>query len=221
MTYALDSALNRGEFDENHAFLSRYYAYRQAFRSWTSTVVRQLSDDALHHCAQCLGTETDGELVGFAQREWPVLLDFALYCHRLAGESAVQRLRVESPSISTVSDQVLDAMCSTRVRVLDVDRVVQNVGFRGVDVWTGEEIDLVEPDVARRFEEGDRLVCRTIELPDLSLTTELLIPLSDAGLFRLVDELDSSELEPRDITTARDQDEYARVVYRCALDDQD
>jgi len=220
MTYQLHAALAHGASGEKHATLGRYQAYLQSFRSLTSTVVRRMSDDALQDCAHRLGTASSGQLVGFAQLEWPVLLDFALYCHRLAGESAVQRLRAEERPVQTVADQVLDAMCATSIRILDLERVSEGIGFRGVDVWTGEDIGIIEPGIAKRFTEGDRVVCRIVDLSDLSMTTELILPLSDAGLFRLVDELDASDVDPRELLTPQALDEYARVVYRCALDDQ-
>ncbi len=220
MTYQLHAALAHGASGEKHATLARYQAYLQAFRSLTSTVVRRLSEDALHDCAQRLGTATSGDLVGFAQLEWPVLLDFALYCHRLAGESAVQHLRAEQPPVAAVTDQVLDAMCATSIRILDLERVADGIGFRGVDVWSGEDLGVVEPGISKRFREGDRVVCRLVDLIDLSMTTELILPLSDAGLFRLVDDLDAACVDPRELLSPAALDEYARVVYRCALLDQ-
>ena len=221
MTYQLHAALAHGASGEKHATLARYQAYLQSFRSLTSTVVRRMSDDAFKDCAHRLGTAADGQLVGFAQLEWPVLLDFALYCHRLASESAVQRLRAEQDPEHSVNDQVLDAMCATNIRILDVERVAEGIGFRGIDVWSGEDMGIVEPGFAKRFVEGDRVVCRIVDMIDLSMTTELVLPLSDAGLFRLVDELDAADVDPRELTSPQALDEYARVVYRCALDDQD
>jgi len=221
MQYALNTALKPGSEHENNALLSRHHAYRQAFRSWTSAAVRRLSDDALQHCAQHLDTAQNGELVAFAQREWPVLLDYAIYCHRLAGESTIQHLRAEHTAVSTDADRVLTAMCEARILVLDLDEVFKGVGFRGVDVWSGAPVEVVEPAIATRFREGDRLICRVFDLPDLSATTELLMPLSDGALFRLVDELDLADLDPEAIHSPSERDEYARVVYRCALDDLD
>jgi hypothetical protein len=219
MTYLRDGNQARVRAEPTDQ-IARYRRHQSAFHAWTSTVVRRLSDDALQDCAQRLGTAKDGQLVGFAQREWPVLLDFALYCHRLAGESAVQRLHEEIGHLDRGTDVVLEGMTATRVRVLDLEQIIDGIGFRAVDVWSGDTFEVMEPENAGSLAAGDRLICRAIPLTDMNLTTGLLLPLSDAGLFRLVDELDASRIDPLDLTDPTDKDEYARVVYRCALDDQ-
>ena len=219
MTYLRDGNQARVQPEHSDA-MARYRSYQHTFSAWTSTVVRRLSEDALQDCAQRLGTANDGQLVGFAQQEWPVLLDFALYCHRLAGESAVQRLHAETIQVDGSVDGMLDAMTDTRVQVLDIEEAIAGMGFRAMDVWSGEPVEIMEPDHAGHLEAGDRLVCRAIPLADMTLTTGLLLPLSDAGLFRLVDELDASRVDPLGLSAPTAKDEYARVVYRCALDDR-
>src|SRR6266568_702830 len=104
--------------------LDQYQAYRTAARELNHQIMDALVErPVLMRAARALDVARGDTFVFESEAEMNVLMDYALYEHRLGGQSLVQRYREQTTSLSPMQGELLDGMCQSYTSLFRITEV--------------------------------------------------------------------------------------------------
>jgi len=158
--------------------LDRYQAYRAAARALNQQIMDALVDRAaLMRAARALYIARGDTFVFESEAEMNVLMDYALYEHRVNGRSLVQVYREETSLLAPMQRELLDAMCQSFLSLFRMgDIVPADHTIMLVDELDHRpEIPLVDIMFSRTAEPGMLLFTRVVPLAGMNMTAGIAL----------------------------------------------
>jgi hypothetical protein len=114
--------------------------------------------------------------------EAALLSDYQIYMHRPQGINAVQRqlLRNRYPKESD-EYRMLEAMTQARFSVFVIKSVVPDTGFTCIDLYSGQELFIMDPTLAQQDSVGLMTGLRIFPFDDFRMYTGVNIPMGMAA----------------------------------------
>src|SRR5262245_38473515 len=105
--------------------LDRYQTYRAAARALNQQIMDALVDRAaLMRAARALDIARGDTFIFESEAEMNVLMDYALYEHRVNGRSLVELYREKTSLLTPMQHELLDAMCQSYVSLFRMGDIV-------------------------------------------------------------------------------------------------
>ena len=153
--------------------LDRYQAYRAAVRALNQQIMDALVDRAaLKQAARALDITRGDTFVFESEAEMNVLMDYALFEHRVKGQSLVEIYREQTPLLAPMQRELLDAMCESYAslfRMADViaaDHTIMLVD----ELDRRPDVPLVDIMLSRTAEPGMLVFTRVLPLAEMNMT---------------------------------------------------
>ncbi len=191
---------------ERTRLVEEYRRTRAIAVNLANHLVRAIPKGTLDACAKRLGMMVRGTLVFDDMSETAILMDYCIHFGLDQGVPVVSRFAATQPHPpGSAEAAVLEALCNSRFRLLAVTSVVPGLGVETVDLLRNEPRLIADESFSRSAFPGLLLAGRIVDLPEFSMTTGAVLPVTPEVIeeiwHRLQDSRDGvNSIDPRTAT---------------------
>lgn len=159
--------------------MAQYLRLRPVLKEIHHQLVRQLSKALILACAKKLGLSRRKALVFDNTNEVDILMDYALYSHRVKNKTKVERYLDQTlPKIDRDTAFLREAMKKSRYSIFEVINVHKDVGVDMLDILRGDIMLLIDRGLGSTAIVGFCLAGRILQCEGWFMTTGTMLPVT-------------------------------------------
>ena len=199
------------------AALETYRRFRKISNHHAGQALKRVPKALMLERAKRLGLLSKQKvLVAGSQEELTLVFDLAIYSKRMARATVIEMYRRScDPERGSGEERVLEAMCDTRFKLLAVVRRHPEAGLVVRDLFTQEELWLMDESLEQSSQEDTAFAARVFQPGEFWMTTGGLVPLIPALILELVRDF-PSPVQDKSLREGRNA-RFIEAVYKTAI----
>lgn len=203
--------------------VNRYKEFRKIARDLSSTLLEQISKEAMEECARKLGMKRD-TLVFRDMDETSVLMDYCIYGYCENGSNAIYRYIAEFPPEPDSNEcVVLEAMSESFYTLVRVEDVLEGVGARADDLLNNRTYLIIDTGLGATAVKGLVIATRILPFRDFTMTFGAPLPVDAETFSEILEsalrELGTEDGEYMNIDAQQQPDLMAMIIRICLKSD--